>query len=53
MGTPDHQVLNGTARQVHGADVVVIVTNGRVTGPAMTFAEEQHLHVVDRRTPAA
>ena len=31
VGTPDLQVLNGTARPVHGADVVVLVTNGRVT----------------------
>ncbi|MFI9150500.1 restriction endonuclease [Streptomyces sp. NPDC053367] len=50
VGTPDLQVLNGTARQVHGADVAVIVTNGRVTAPAMTFAEQQRLHVVDRHT---
>ncbi|MGW2183062.1 restriction endonuclease [Streptomyces sp. NPDC001732] len=48
VGTPDFQVLNGTARQVHGADVAVIVTNGRVTAPAVTFAEQQRLHVVDR-----
>lgn len=34
VGTPDLQILNGTARQVHGADVAVIVTNGRVTAPA-------------------
>ncbi|MFF4560193.1 restriction endonuclease [Streptomyces sp. NPDC001435] len=50
VGTPDLQVLNGTARQVHGADVAVIVTNGRVTAPAVAFAEQQRLHVVDRRT---
>jgi restriction system protein len=48
VGTPDLQVLNGTARQVHGADVAVIVTNGRVTVPAVTFAKQQRLHVVDR-----
>ncbi|MFF3782957.1 restriction endonuclease [Streptomyces sp. NPDC001933] len=53
VGTPDFQVLNGTARQVHGADVAVIVTNGRVTAPAVTFAEQQRLHVVDRHTLAA
>ncbi|WHM35436.1 restriction endonuclease [Streptomyces sp. BPPL-273] len=52
VGTPDLQVLNGTARQVHGADVAVIVTNGRVTGPAVTFAKQQRLHVVDRQTLA-
>ncbi|MFJ9681955.1 restriction endonuclease [Streptomyces sp. NPDC101194] len=52
VGTPDLQVLNGTARQVHAADVAVIVTNGRVTAPAVTFAEQQRLHVVDRHTLA-
>ncbi|GAA0465971.1 restriction endonuclease [Streptomyces olivaceiscleroticus] len=52
VGTPDLQVLNGTARQVHGADVAVIVTNGRVTAPAVTFAKQQRLHVVDRHTLA-
>ncbi|MCX4707142.1 restriction endonuclease [Streptomyces sp. NBC_01373] len=50
VGTPDLQVLNGTARQVHGADVAVIVTNGRVTAPAVAFARQQRLHVVDRQT---
>ncbi|MFF5932083.1 restriction endonuclease [Streptomyces sp. NPDC012508] len=52
VGTPDLQVLNGTARQVHGADVALIVTNGRVTAPAVTFAQQQRLHVVDRHTLA-
>lgn len=45
-------VLNGTARQVHGADVAVIVRNGRVTAPAVAFAQQQRLHVVDRQTLA-
>ncbi|MER5511522.1 restriction endonuclease [Streptomyces sp. NPDC002766] len=52
VGTPDLQVLNGTARQVHGADVAVIVTNGRVTDPAVKFARQQRLYVVDRQTLA-
>ncbi|MGW0552155.1 restriction endonuclease [Streptomyces altiplanensis] len=52
MGTPDLQVLNGTARQVHGADIAVIVTNGRVTAPAVAFAKQQRLHVVDHHTLA-
>ncbi|KDN74844.1 restriction endonuclease [Streptomyces olindensis] len=52
VGTPDLQVLNGTARPVHGADVAVIVTNGRVTAPAVDFARQQRLHVVDRQTLA-
>ncbi|MEU1409632.1 restriction endonuclease [Streptomyces sp. NPDC005728] len=50
VGTPDLQVLNGTARQVHGAEFAVIVTNGRVTEPAVNFAKQQRLHVVDRHT---
>ncbi|MGW2485739.1 restriction endonuclease [Streptomyces sp. NPDC001606] len=53
VGTPDLQVLNGTARQVHGADVAVIVTNGRVTAPAVAFADQQRLHLVDRHTLGA
>ncbi|MFI1252737.1 restriction endonuclease [Streptomyces netropsis] len=52
VGTPELQVLNGTARQVHGADVAVMVTNGRVTAPAVAFAKQQRLHVVDRHTLA-
>ncbi|KOT32410.1 MULTISPECIES: restriction endonuclease [Streptomyces] len=50
VGTPDLQVLNGTARQVHGADIAVLATNGRVTAPAQAFAKQQRLHVVDRHT---
>ncbi|NEY33264.1 restriction endonuclease [Streptomyces sp. PRKS01-65] len=53
VGTPDLQVLNGTARQVHGADVAVLVTNGRVTAPAVAFARQQRLHVVDRHALGA
>ncbi|MER5281026.1 restriction endonuclease [Streptomyces sp. NPDC002809] len=53
VGTPDLQVLNGTARQVHGADIAVIVTNGRVTAPAVAFAKQQRLHVIDRHTLGA
>nr|WP_189189737.1 restriction endonuclease [Streptomyces albiflavescens] len=49
VGTPDLQVLNGTARPVHGADVAVLVTNGRITAPAVAFAKQQRLHLVDRR----
>ncbi|MFE5794860.1 restriction endonuclease [Streptomyces sp. NPDC056503] len=52
VGTPDLQALDGTARQVHGADVAVIVTNGRVTQPGVAFARRQRLHVVDRHTLA-
>ncbi|WP_190194805.1 restriction endonuclease [Streptomyces minutiscleroticus] len=52
VGTPDLQVLNGTGRPVHKADVVVMVTNGRITQPGRTFAQQQRLHLVDRRVLA-
>ncbi|MFG2379169.1 restriction endonuclease [Streptomyces sp. NPDC048504] len=48
VGTPDLQVLNGTGRPVHKADVVVMVTNGRITQPGRIFARQQRLHLVDR-----
>ncbi|WSQ06381.1 restriction endonuclease [Streptomyces sp. NBC_01231] len=49
IGTPDLQVLNGTARPVHGADVVVLVTNGRISSRGPAFARSQGIHLVDRR----
>ncbi|CAL9676782.1 hypothetical protein SUDANB176_07839 (plasmid) [Streptomyces sp. enrichment culture] len=52
VGTPDLQVLNGTGRPVHRADVVVMVTNGRITQPGRTFARQQRLHLVDRQVLA-
>nr|WP_233448129.1 restriction endonuclease [Streptomyces venezuelae] len=48
VGTPDLQVLNGTGRPVHKGDVVVLVTNGRFSKPALDFARSQQLHLVDR-----
>ncbi|MFD5589645.1 restriction endonuclease [Streptomyces sp. NPDC127063] len=52
VGTPELQVLNGTARPVHHADVVVMVTNGRITQPGRDFAQQQRIHLVDRRVLA-
>ncbi|MFJ8804321.1 restriction endonuclease [Streptomyces sp. NPDC102487] len=49
VGTPDLQTLNGTGRPVHGGDIVVMVTNGRISQPARDFARSQRLHLVDRR----
>lgn len=46
---PDLQVLNGTGRPVHRADVVVMLTNGRITQPGRAFARQQRLHLVDRQ----
>lgn len=48
VGTPDLQVLNGTGRQIHGGDVLVMLTNGRITANAADFAKSQRLHLVDR-----
>lgn len=48
VGTPELQVLNGTGRPVHKADVVVMITNGRITQPGQAFARQQRLHLVDR-----
>lgn len=48
VGTPDLHVLNGTGRQIHDGDVLVMLTNGRITANAADFAKSQHLHLVDR-----
>ncbi|MER8094458.1 restriction endonuclease [Streptomyces goshikiensis] len=48
VGAPDLYVLNGTGRQVHNGDVLVMLTNGRFSQPAVDFATSQHLHLVDR-----
>ncbi|MER5973493.1 restriction endonuclease [Streptomyces sp. NPDC002055] len=48
IGTPELQTLNGTGRPVHGGDVVVMVTNGKISRPAREFARQQRLHLVDR-----
>ncbi|MEW2069278.1 restriction endonuclease [Streptomyces sp. NPDC007346] len=53
VGTPDLHVLNGTGRPVHHGDVVVLVTNGRFSRPAVEFAHSQRLHLVDRATLTA
>ncbi len=49
VGTPDLQRLNGTARPVHKADVVVAVTNGRFSSKALPFAKAQRIHLINRR----
>lgn len=48
VGTPDLQVLNGTGRPVHNGDIIVLVTNGKFSKPALEFARSQRLHLVDR-----
>ncbi|MFF4870177.1 restriction endonuclease [Streptomyces sp. NPDC000961] len=48
VGTPDLQRLNGTGRQIHDGDVIVMLTNGRFSKKAPDFAKSQRLHLVDR-----
>ncbi|MGW0689395.1 restriction endonuclease [Streptomyces sp. NPDC002754] len=43
------QQVNGTARQVHGADVAVVLTNGRFSSKAVPWGREHRIHLVDRR----
>lgn len=43
------QQVNGTARQIHGADVAVVLTNGRFTSKAIPWGEQHRIHLVDRR----
>nr|WP_223184767.1 restriction endonuclease [Streptomyces sp. CBMA152] len=44
------QQVNGTARQIHGADIAVVLTNGRFSSKAIPWGKEHHIHLVDRRT---
>ncbi|MEU1091464.1 restriction endonuclease [Streptomyces sp. NPDC005576] len=49
VGTPDLQRVNGTARQLYGADVVLVVTNGRFSTRCAPLAHQLHMHLADRR----
>ncbi|MFF1716553.1 restriction endonuclease [Streptomyces sp. NPDC058268] len=42
------QQVNGTAAQVHGARIAVVVTNGRFTRPAVEWAARQDIRLLDR-----
>ncbi|WP_094211033.1 restriction endonuclease [Streptomyces sp. 2R] len=52
VGTPDLQRVNGTARQLYGADVVLVVTNGRFSTHCAPLAAQLHMHLADRRVLA-
>lgn len=52
VGTPDLQRVNGTARQLYGADVVLVVTNGRFSTRCAPLARQLHMHLADRSTLA-
>lgn len=46
LGSPVIQTLNGTARPVHKADIVIAVTNASFTSPAHALAVEQDIHLL-------
>jgi restriction system protein len=48
VGSPDMQTLNGTARPEHKADIVIAVTNGWFTKPAIDFARTHDIHLLDQ-----
>jgi len=48
VGSPEVQRFAGTARQLHGADIAVIVTTATFTRPAETTAARLGIRLVDR-----
>ncbi|WP_420790334.1 restriction endonuclease [Streptomyces sp. SPB074] len=48
VAAPDLQRVNGTARQPHGAEVVLVVTNGRFSGRCPELAGALRMRLVDR-----
>ncbi|XMN11620.1 restriction endonuclease [Streptomyces griseobrunneus] len=52
VGTPDLQRVNGTARHLYGADVVLVVTNGRFSTRCAPLAQQLNIHLADRRVLA-
>lgn len=48
LSSPDVQRFAGTARDIHGADVALLVTTGRPTGPALQVARQCRITLVDR-----
>ncbi|NEC21467.1 restriction endonuclease, partial [Streptomyces parvus] len=49
----DFRRLAGCAHRLHGADAVLIVTNGRFTGGRALPASKPDIHLADRRTLSA
>ncbi len=46
IGSPVIQTLNGTARPVHAADIVIALTNRSFTEPARELAAAQNIHLL-------
>ncbi|WP_443333796.1 restriction endonuclease [Streptomyces sp. CB02923] len=49
VGVDVLQQVNGTARQIHGADIAVVLTNGRFSSKAVPWGTQNRIHLVDRR----
>lgn len=49
VGSPALQRLNGTAKPVHNADIVIAMTNGGFSLPARRFAENQDIFLVEAK----
>ncbi|MFB7049736.1 hypothetical protein ACFCX7_26825 [Streptomyces microflavus] len=52
VGTPDLQWVNGTARRLYGADIVLVVTIGRFSTHCAPLAARLRMHLADRRVLA-
>src|SRR5690349_4376442 len=48
LSSPDVQRFAGTARDIHGADVALLVTTGRPTAQALQVARRCRIMLVDR-----
>jgi len=48
VGSPDVQRFAGTAHQIHGADVALLVTTNYLTAQAADVARQCHILVIDR-----
>jgi restriction system protein len=48
LSSPDVQRFAGTAREIHGADVALLVTTGRPTTQALQVARQCRIDLVDR-----
>jgi restriction system protein len=51
--SPDVQRFAGTARLIHGADIALVVTTSRATGPARKLAVQLNILIIERDGLAA
>lgn len=51
--SPDIQRFGGTARPIHGADIALVVTTSRATGPARDLAVQLNILIIEQDGLAA